>query len=209
MTQKANKSNSKEKREKTFDEYYREKILATESAVERINIVCEKLKHKYEEYEETEEFIEYLKSIESVFVTAKKESWSVEKTEDELIRGEIYLMSQSTGIDEEIFVSIYDEFSQTSHDVEKIQKIADTLVERYSDIEDCFECEGCIEFIKYVKDALLVFAKSLEGNEAFDEIGEVKMEFIKLQMQKLSEDDRPPFEVLQEIYEEFVTELKK
>ena len=209
MTQKTDKKNSKEKREKTFDEYYKKKILATESAVERVDIVCEKLKSKYEDYAETKEFIDYLKSVESVFVSAEKESWSVERTEDEMIRGEIYLMSKATGIDEEIFVSIYEEFSQTSHDVKKIQKIANVLVEKYSDVEDCFECEGCIEFIKYVKDALLIFSKSLDGNEAFDEIGEVKMEFIKLQMQKMSEDDRPPFEILQEIYEDFVDGIKK
>jgi len=209
MTRKTDKKNSREKKEKTFDEYYKEKILATRGAVERVNIVCEKLKNKYADYEETKEFIDYLKSMESVFMSAEKESWSVEKTEDELIRGEIYLMSQTTGIDEEVFVSIYEEFSQTNHSVEKIQKIASTLVEKYSNIEDCFECEGCIEFIRYVKDALLVFSKSLEGNEAFDEISEVKMEFIKLQMHKMSEDDRPPLEVLQEIYEDFVEELKK
>ncbi len=206
MTQK--KPNS-ENREKTFDEYYREKILTSKNVVERINIVCEKLKNKYEDYEETKEFIEYLKSIENVFATAKKESWSIEKTEDELIKGEIYLMSQSTGISEEIFFNIYEEFSQANHNVEKIQKIASTLIEKYSNVKDCFECEGCIEFIEYVKNALFVFSKSLEGNEAFDEIGEVKIELIKSQMQKLSKDDRPPFEILQEIYEEFVTELKK
>jgi hypothetical protein len=171
--------------------------------------VCEKLKEKYADYEETKEFIDYLKSVEGVFMNAKKESWSVEKTEDELIRGEIYLMSQETGIDEEIFVSIYEEFSQTSHDVAKIQEIANTLVEKYSNIKDCFECEGCIEFIEYVKDALFVFSKSLEGNKAFDEIGEVKMEFIKLQMKRMSEDNRPPLEILENIYEEFVGGLKK
>lgn len=209
MTQKIDKKNSKERRESTFDEYYKEKILATKNDVERVNIVCDKLKSKYEDYEETKEFIDYLKSIESVFMSAEKESWSVEKTEDEMIKGQIYLMSQATGIDEEIFVSIYEEFSQTSHNVEKIQAIASVLIEKYSDVKDCFECEGCIEFIKYVKDALLVFSRSLEGNEAFDEISEVKMEFIKLQMQKMSEDDRPPFEILQDIYEDFVDGLKK
>jgi len=209
MTKKIDKKNSKERRESTFDEYYKEKILATKNDVERVNIVCDKLKSKYEDYEETKEFIDYLKSIESVFMSAEKESWSVEKTEDEMIKGQIYLMSQATGIDEEIFVSIYEEFSQTSHNVEKIQAIASVLIEKYSDVEDCFECEGCIEFIKYVKDALLVFSRSLEGNEAFDEISEVKMEFIKLQMQKMSEDDRPPFEILQDIYEDFVDGLEK
>ncbi len=206
MTKKINKA---EKKEKTFDEYYRKNILATKNSLERINIVCERLKKKYEDYEETKEFIEYIKSVEEIFMSAKKESWSIEKTEDELIKGEIYLLSQSTGIKEEIFVSIYEEFAQTSHNVAKIQEIASALIEKYSNIEDCFECEGCREFIRYVKDALLVFSKSLEGNEAFDEISEVKMEFIKLQMQRMSEDDKPPFEILQEIYEEFVNGLKK
>jgi len=207
MMQKTDKK-SREKREKTFDEYYKEKILATESAIERVNIVCEKLKSKYEDYEETKKFIDYLRSLESVFMSAEKEKWSVEKTQDEMIKGEIYLMSQATGIDEEIFISIYEEFAQTSHDVAKIQEIAKVLIEKYTDVEDCYECDDCINFILYVKDALMVFSKSLDGNKDFDELGEVKVEFIKMQMQKMSQDDKPPFEILQEIYNEFVQELK-
>ena len=195
--------------EKTFDEYFRQRMMSAKNSLERINIVCEKLKRKYEHYEETKEFIDYLKSVESVFINAENGSWSIEKTQDELIKAEIYLMSQSTGIDEDIFKSIYDEFVATNKDIAKIQEIADKLIEKYSNIEDCFECEDCKKFIIYVKDALLVFAKSLSGDEQFDELVEVKEEVIKMQMQRMAEDDRPPLQILQEIYIDFITQLKK
>ncbi len=182
MTQK----DDREKKEKTFDEYYKQTIRAAESEKRRMDIVCEKLIQKYEDYDQTKAFIEYLRSVESVFMNAESGAWSVEKTQDEMIKAEIYLISHETGIDEQIFAGIYEEFRQVSNNVKKIQEIANQLIERYSNIEDCMECDDCRKFIVYVRDALLVFSKSIEGDERFDEISEVKDEMIKKRMQKFA-----------------------
>lgn len=196
-----------ETKEKSFDKRYSEMLRTAKDEKHRMDLVCERLMQKYEDYDQTKTFVEYLRSIESVFMNAEKGKWSVEKTEEEMIRAEIYLMSRSTGIDEQVFLSIYEEFRQTNHDVKKVQEISDQLIEKYSNIKDCLECDDCKEFIMYVRDALLTFAKSIEGNEHFDEIAEVKEAMIKKQMKKFAEDNKPPLEILEEIYSEFTSEM--
>ncbi len=201
-------NNDQEKKEKTFDEYYRA-MRTIENEKKRMDIVCERLMQKYENYDQTKAFIEYLRSVEGVFMSAENGAWSVEKTQDEMIKAEIYLMSQETGIDEKIFTGIYEEFQKVNNDVKKIQDIANTLIDQYSNIDDCMECEDCREFIIYVRDALLVFAEAIGGNEQFDEIGEVKEGVIKKRMYQFSKDDRPPLAILEDIYAEFMREVHK
>jgi len=206
MTQKPKDDNRRE-REETFDEHYR-RILSEKGKLEAVDVVYEQLKTKYEDYDETEAFIEYLRSVEKVFLRAEEEKWSIEKTEEEMIRGEIYVISQSTGIDENIFIAIYEEFKTAKHSVVKIQEIAQQLMEKYSNIEDCMECEDCREFIAYVKDSLVVFSEALHGNEDFDEIDEVKTKLIYERMKTIASSGKPPMEILKDIYNEFVTALK-
>lgn len=208
MTQQ-NDHNQSERKEKSFDEKYKQAILAVENEKKRMDIVCETLMKKYEDYDQTKAFIEYLRSVEGVFMNAENGAWSVEKTQNEMIKAEIYLMSHTTGIDEQVFAGIYEEFRKVSDDVKKIQEIANQLLDRYSNIEDCMECDDCKEFIMYVRDALLIFSKSIEGNEQFDEISEVKEAMIKRQMKQFAKDDRPPLEILEEIYAEFAQEVRK
>lgn len=210
MTQKVHNASddtkSKEKREKSFDEYYK-KIISTQEHLERISIVMEKLKKRYEDYEETLVFVEFLGSVEEVFANAEKEKWSVEKTQDEMIKSEIYLLSKMSGVDEDVFVKIYSEFQSASNNVEKIQEIANMLMKKYT--EDVSYAKECRDFIMYVRDSLLVFSQALSGNEAFDEIGEVKAQIIRLRMEAMAADNKPPLNVLQKIYKEFVEELQK
>jgi len=198
-----------EKREKTFDEYYNERFVETNDKIKRIDIVYEQLKHKYADYEATQTFMEYLCSVEKVFAQAEKENWSIEKTEDEMIKGEIYIMAQTTGIDESIFEKIYISFQQANHDVAKIQETANLLIEKYSNIEDCFECEDCKEFIAYVRESLLVFSKTFTGDKNFDEISEVKSQLIQVRMKSMAIDGKPPLEILQDIYNDFMSALKE
>ncbi|XLQ20365.1 MAG: hypothetical protein ACKUBY_01115 [Candidatus Moraniibacteriota bacterium] len=203
MTQKTDENNM-ERKEKTFDEVYNERVASNQNAMERVNIVAEKLKSKYEEYDATEAFVEYLSSIERIFSRSEKENWSVERTQDEMIKGEIYIMSQTTGIDEEIFNSIYEEFKATNNNVSKIQEIANELMKKYEAVEDCFECEDCRKFIMYVKESLLMFQKTLSGNSSFDELDEVKAASIKIKMNVMAKDGKPPVEILQNIYDDFM-----
>jgi hypothetical protein len=192
---------NKDQREETFDAHYK-KLISAQERLERVNIVTETLKKRYEDYQETREFVDFLKSIEEVFAHAEKELWSVERTQDELIKSEIYLLSRQTGVEEDIFAKIYDEFKDASHNVEKIQDIANRLMEKYA-TEDEAHAKECHDFIMYVRDSLLVFAHAISGKEAFDEITEAKEQIIHLRMESMAADNKPPLNILQNIYSEF------
>lgn len=194
-----------EHREEDFDAYYK-KVISMQDHLERIQIVTQKLEAKYADYEETKNFLHFLQTVEEVFAHAEKEQWSVERTEDEMIKSEMYILSKMSGVGEEVFQSIYDEFTHTSHDVEKIQIIAKQLLDKYPHENESPDRE-CREFIMYVRDALLVFAHALQGEQAFDEITEAKAQIIHLRMELMAADNRPPITILEGIYKEFVDEL--
>jgi hypothetical protein len=198
--------NSKEHREEDFDAYYK-KIVSMQDHLERIQIVAQKLETKYSDYEETKDFVHFLCVTEEVFAHAEEEKWSVEKTEEEMIKSEIYLLSKMSGVGEEVFQAIYSEFTQVSQDVEKIQGIAKRLLERYPSEES--PDRECREFIVYVRDALLVFAHTLHGEKAFDEITEAKTQIIRLRMESMAADNKPPLNILQGIYKEFLEEIHR
>ena len=191
---------SGDQREKTFDEYYRE-VMALQPHSERFDIAEEVLKKKYGDYRETKEFIGFLRNVEEIFAAALKNKWTVEKTQDEMIKSEIYLLSQSSGVDEEVFLHIYEEFKVTSSNVQTIQETADRLLEVHAGDEPPHP--ECREFISFVRDTILLFAKTKAGDTAFDEIIEVKQAMIYARMLKIAEDNDPPMEVLQNIFEEF------
>lgn len=195
---------AKQKRD-NFDSYYN-KMMSLQEQLKRINIVSDVLKKKYEEYDETSDFVNFLHAIEEVFAYAQKEKWSVEKTQNEMIESEIYIISRTTGIDEDVFRVIHNEFAQATNDIEKIQSIANTLMQKYDGDE---ECPVCKDFIAYIRDSLLVFSQTISGNTDFDEISEAKEKIIQLRMERMSVDGEPPMEVLQRIYDDFVVELHK
>jgi hypothetical protein len=202
----AQANEDRENRECDFDAYYR-KIIDMQDRLERIRIVAEALDQRYKDYQETRDFVYFLRNVEEIFVHASEERWSMEKTEEEMIKSEIYLLSKTSGVEESVFLSIYEEFAHTSHDVEKIQFIARKLQDQYSG-ED--ERDGeCRDFIAYVRDTLLVFAHALHDEKEFDEIIEIKARIIRLHMEAIASDNVPPLELLQEIYLEFMREIKK
>lgn len=198
---------SQKNRAENFDAYYKDHVVSMHERLERINIVTEVLKKRYEDYEETKAFVDFLQSVEKVFAQATDEKWSVERTEDEMIKSEIYLLSTMSGVGEEVFTAIYTEFKDASNNVEKIQDTANTLMNKYT--EGTPNYEECHNFIMYVRDSLLVFTQALSGDKAFDEISEVKDQIIRLRMETMAADNKPPFNVLQKIYEEFIEELRK
>lgn len=197
-------TNNAEHREENFESYYK-KIISMQDHLERIQIVTQKLEAKYADYEETKNFVQFLRTVEEVFAHAEKEKWSVERTEDEMIKSEMYILSKMSGVGEEVFQAIYDEFTYTSHDVEKIQIIAKQLLDQYP-AEESPDRE-CREFIMYIRDALLVFAHTLQGEKAFDEITEAKTQIIHLRMEAMAADNKPPLNMLEDIYKEFLDEL--
>lgn len=173
---------------------------------ERLNIAAEMLEKKYGDYRETKEFIGFLRNVEEVFAAALKNHWTVERTQDEMIRSEIYLLSQVSGVDEEVFLHIYEEFKATSSSVKVIQETADRLLAAYAGDED--PNPECREFITFVRDTILLFAKTKAGDTNFDEIIEVKQAMIYARMLTLAEDNDPPMHVLQSIFEEFTAVVR-
>jgi hypothetical protein len=198
-------TDERKEKEENFDQYY-QKVISMNDHLERIKIVSERLERKYADYRETKEFVGFLRSIEEVFAHAEKEKWSVEKTQDEMIKSEIYLLSQISGVDEAVFQSIYQEFTNASGDVARIQTIAKDLMDRYAD-ENTAYAKECVDFIMFVRDSLLVFSHTISGDESFDEISEAKTQIIRLRMESMAADNNPPLPVLQKIYEEFMEEL--
>ena len=75
---------SAKQKQENFDSYYN-KMMSLQEQLERINIVSDVLKKKYEEYDETSDFVNFLHAIEEVFAYAQKEKWSVEKTQNEIL----------------------------------------------------------------------------------------------------------------------------
>jgi CII-binding regulator of phage lambda lysogenization HflD len=190
---------------KEFESYY-DKIMTLDEKLERITLVSNMLKEKYKDYDETSDFVNFLHAVEEVFAYADKEKWSVEKTQREMIESEIYIISRTTGIDEEIFRTIRREFKKVSGDMEKIQSTAQALIQKY---DGDTECPVCVDFIRYVKDSLLIFARTVSGDPTVDETFEAKNQIIQSRMKEMAADNKPPMEVLQNIYDDFVKALRE
>lgn len=194
-------------REENFDVYYK-KVIGMQDRLERIRLVSEALEERYVEYQETREFVHFLRNVEEVFAHADAEKWSVEKTEEGVIKSEIYLLSQISGIEEEVFYAIYEEFVRASHNVEKIQLIAQELLKKYAHEDDVVHQE-CRNFVMFVRDVVLMFARTMKGDVTIDQIDEAKTQIIHLRMETMAADNIPPLHVLQKIYHEFLEEINK
>lgn len=199
-------SADREKREKDFEAYYRE-VMELQPHSERLDIVTEMLEKKYGEYKETKEFIGFLRNVEEIFASALRNRWTVEKTQDELIKGEIFLLSEISGVEEEVFLHIYEEFTAVSGSVQAVQDVTRRLMDQYAG--DTPPNPECREFIVFVRDTILLFAKTMAGDTSFDEIIEVKKAIIHAHMMAHAEDNEPPLEVLQAIVEEFSAAVRR
>lgn len=178
-----------------FDAQYR-KMLNVQERVERIEVVASKLKDRYRQYADTASFVEYLRATDEIFARAESEHWTIEKTEHEMIQGEMYLMSLQSGIDEDVFHNIYEEFRAMNTTARRIQVVAKRLIEKYA-----VEYDGAArKFITYIKDYLLIFSQALEGEISLDE---TKEQVIRARMRVLGEHRTPPEHVLERIYKEF------
>jgi hypothetical protein len=180
--------------------------MTLDEKLKRITLVSNMLKEKYKDYNETSDFVNFLHAVEEVFAYAEKEKWSVEKTQKEMIESEIYIISRTTGIDEEIFRTIRREFKKASGDIEKIQSTAQVLIQKY---DGDTKCSVCVDFIRYVRDSLLIFARTISGDPTVDETFEAKDQIIQLRMKEMSMDNNPPLLVLQNIYTDFMKALRE
>ncbi len=177
-------------------------VLNIQERIERTEVIASKLKDKYSSYENTCLFVDYLRATYEIFARAESEKWSAEKTKKEMIEGEIYLMSLQSGIDERIFKGIYNEFQDMNDSAERIQIIAKKLIEKYKDRYGDF----VEEFITYIKDYLLIFSKSWQGEES---LANVREKIVRARIKVLTDTCNSKSRILENIYEEFLLLLKK
>lgn len=164
-----------------------------EDELEKIDIATLKLKEKYKEYDGFDGFINYISSMERIFISAKMEKWGAGDVKRAFIDAESYLMSLDSGIDEEIFNKIKDDFQSAYKLLDSIKSIAAKLIEEHRD------SPGCVDFIEYMRDALILLSdiSSVTIDETKDRILRSRMRLIS------NYDGKPDLSEMEEVYKEF------
>jgi len=183
--------------ENKHDIAHQESILAQQH-IENVRLVAAELRDKYKAYEEMRAFVNYIESVEEVFTRVSDGVWSPQEMEKDLVYSEIYRLSVSSGIDENVFNTIYGDFTNSVMQVDNVQAVTEHLIKKYSD------CEQCIDLIMYIRDLVIVL--SHEKGQAYS-MDQQKEAIIKARMKVLSADGHPPFFKLETIFKEFVAEM--
>ena len=170
-----------------------------ERELEKIDIAALKMAEKYGEYESLKSFVTYLASMEKVFARSRIYNSSPMTTKDEIIKTEIHLFSDDTGLDEDMLKSIRDDFSLVYMTVSQVYAIAEKLIQKFSDKK------GCIEFISSLRDISIAF---VEAHEKHFSINEIQERIYRSRMLILSADGDPDIALLEKVYDEFKNELK-
>jgi hypothetical protein len=178
-----------------FEAQY-EKGIRLQAELEKIEIIAVKLKEKYSGHKEALPFIDYLADTEKVFTTARMMRWSGERLRGELVKSGARNMSLGSQADLDIFNSIGNDFQQAYINVKKIHIIAQEILDKYKD------CEECADFIRYVEDILIVLSDLPELN-----INEAKEKIFCARMKVMSASGDPKLSLLEEIYSQFKKKL--
>jgi len=161
---------------------------------EKIDVVAKKIVEKYGEYKELKGFVGYLKGMEKIFAEAKINNWKDEKIKEDIVENEIHFLSAGSGLDEDIFKTIRDDFGMVYFTVQQIYDVAEKLLEKYS------ACEECKMFIEYMKKVSLLF---LEAKKEGWSLSIIKDNLCRYRMQKFSADGVPELELLEQVKMEF------
>ncbi|HFC36258.1 MAG TPA: hypothetical protein ENJ49_01120 [Candidatus Moranbacteria bacterium] len=188
--------------EKSFEQKQEEVI----KQLEMVDTVAEKLKEKYSQYETLSLFVDHLASTEKIFIIARQTNAGFDKTKTKFLESQMELMAEESGIDKKIYEKILNDFANASDNVLAISVIAENLKRQYRNREGG---EDCLQFIDYIKEALLAFANITSNDLGWDEIEAEKLRIIEDKMKLLSADGNPEIETLRSIYEEFKKELEE
>ena len=182
--------------QENLDEVFREQQ-SYEQQHRRIQEVAAQLKEKYKQYDETCAFIDFLCSLEGIFLDATQQHWGAAQLHRALVDGEVYLMSQNSGIDEKVFRAILEEFDERATSSKQVQNAAQKLMEKYHD------CKPCCVFITYIRDMSIAFVQDTEY--AAVSFHARKEELIRARMETIMQQQEVTRETLEEIYKEFTT----
>jgi len=172
--------------------------IQAERELEKIDIVAVKMAEKYGEYETLKSFVTYIASMEKVFARSRIYNSSPMTTKDEIIKTEMHLFSADTGLDEDMLISIRDDFGSVYLTVSQVYAITEKLIKKFSDKE------GCEEFISSLRDISLAF---IEAHEKHFTISEIQDRIYRSRMRAISASGDPDITLLENIYDEFKNEL--
>lgn len=180
----------------------KEKIISELKKVDEAKRILEK---KYPHYGVIKSFIEHLASTEKVFILAGIKNFGGDEIMDVFIDSETEVMSGETGIEEDVFDHIKEEFVMTHKTVSDIKDVADRLREKYPD--KIYKSES---FINKIEEYLMRLLEISEGSrEVGFDLDKEKEKVIYEIMQTVGEGDELEINKLKEIYQEFKEELKK
>lgn len=146
------------------------------------------------------DFIDHLASTEKVFLLAGIKKFGGDEIMDMFINSETEVMSSETGIDEDVFAKIKEEFFKTCKTVSEIKNISNKLIEKYPEAEN---------FLVYIEEySIILLETSREVSESRVDINEEREKAIHEMMIKIAENDKSEIEELKKIYEEFKNELE-
>jgi len=169
--------------------------------LEKIDKAKDILKGRYPSYGVISDFIAHLASTEKVFVLAGINKFGGNEIMKLFIKSETRVMAGETGIDEDVFDHIEEEFSKTCKTVGDIINVADKLIGKYP---------AAKALIEYIDDYLIMLLKtSEESEEEVLDIDKKREKAIHEMIVKIAENDNAEIEELEKVYEEFKEELGK
>jgi hypothetical protein len=176
----------------------KEKLMQAE--LKRIDLAEETLIEKYKEYEELEGFVHYLSSMEKVFVQAKHDQWSSLMLKEQLIKSEVKIFGENSGLGEDVLQLIRRDFIDVCEDIKDAYQTAERLTKRYADSPDC------VEFVTYLRDLNLEVLQKAKAN---CNINELKQQMYAEKIKQLTADGNPSVTMLEQIKNEFDYELQR
>ena len=166
--------------------------------IEKIDIAASKVAEKYSQYEVLKSFVDYRASMERVFARARIYGSSTYFIKNELLKIEMQIYGQQSGIDENILQAIKDDFSDLYLTITQIYSIAERLLQKFADRGEYKK------FIESIRDISLSFVEIHEKNFFVSEIEE---SIYRLKMESLSKEGNPSMGELEQVYQEFKKEI--
>lgn len=183
----------KENEIENFDAVFRHG-LELQRHLEKIEVAYIRTVERYGEYSDLKSFAEYLRTIEKMFTENSFRNKSFEQSKDELIKIRIKMLAKNSAMDEDVLNMIYGYFQKAGQSVDKIYEIANELLEKHKEDNDC------IDFITYIRD---IFVNFLNAEKEHISAEELKDRLVKARMEVLSTSGNPDLKTLENIYQEF------
>lgn len=172
-----------------------------ELELKKIDKTRDIVKKRYPSYGVIKDFIDHLASTEKVFLLAGIKKFGGDELMNMFINSETGVMSNETGIDEDVFAHIKEEFFQTHKTVSDIKDISDRLLEKYPEAE---------KFVNYIEEYLIILLEASESaTDSVAEIDKNKEKHIYQKMAEIAENDKAEIEEFEKIYQEFKEELER